>query len=226
MKVIHKMSILSNNSRDYKKREVHLMDHTVYLRMKKKLHVKSGTSLKLSTIADIFINTPLDKDIGELIIYDISDDKNRENHVVVIDQFFLRKCILTEFPKINVHFFGVSETIVQISHRQNIPSILLAVIVWFILFIGTAMTIMNFHYDVGMQETQQKIHYMLTGKVAESPLWIQIPYSLGLGVGMLLFFNHWFKKRFNNEPSPLEIEISKYQDALDDYIKKHEKHVD
>lgn len=88
------------------------------------------------------------------------------------------------------------------------------------------MTIMNFHYDVGMQETQQKIHYMLTGKVAESPLWIQIPYSLGLGVGMLLFFNHWFKKRFNNEPSPLEIEISKYQDALDDYIKKHEKHVD
>lgn len=32
------------------------------------------------------------------------------------------------------------------------------------------------------------------------------------------FFNHWFKKRFNEEPSPLEVEIFNYQQDLQQYI--------
>src|SRR5699024_2856818 len=86
---------------------------------------------------------------------------------------------------------------------------------WILLFIGTAMTIMNFHDDVNMQAVQQKVHFVLTGQETEYPLWIQIPYSLGLGLGMILFLNHWFKKRINEEPSPLEIELFTYQQDLD-----------
>ncbi|HEY4602556.1 MAG TPA: stage V sporulation protein AA [Cerasibacillus sp.] len=199
------------------------MNNTVYVRMKQKINVRKGTSLTLNKLADVSTSTPLSEEINQFVVYQLSDN---EKHVIVFDQFFILEQLQKKYPEIDVHFLGANQTIVQISNKQSPPSILLAVIVWFILFIGTAMTIMNFHYDVSMQETQQKIHYMLTGKAVQSPLWIQIPYSLGLGVGMLLFFNHWFKKRFNNEPSPLEIEISKYQDSLDDYIKKHEKHVD
>src|SRR5699024_4221207 len=85
--------------------------------------------------------------------------------------------------------------------------------------------IMNFHYDVSMQEVQQKLHFLITGEKTEFPLWIQIPYSIGLGVGMLLFFNHWFNKRFNEEPSSLEIEIYNYQQNLDQYLGHYENKV-
>ena len=34
---------------------------------------------------------------------------------------------------------------------------------------------------------------------------------------MILFFNHFFKKRFNDEPSPLEVEMFNYQQDLDRY---------
>src|SRR5690625_6783496 len=88
------------------------------------------------------------------------------------------------------------------------------------------MTIMNFHYDVSMQEVQQKLHYLFTGEQNEFPLWIQIPYSFGLGIGMLLFFNHWFKKRFNEEPSPLEVELFNYQQDLDNYVNHYENKLD
>jgi len=98
-------------------------------------------------------------------------------------------------------------------------------LVWLILFVGSAMTIINFHYDVSMQEVQQKLHFLITGERNETPLWIQIPYSIGLGVGMLLFFNHWFNKRFNEEPSPLEIEIYNYQQNLDHYLAYYENEV-
>ena len=81
---------------------------------------------------------------------------------------------------------------------------------------------MNFHVDVSMGEVHQKIFTIITGKVEEKPLLIQIPYSFGLGIGMILFFNHFFKKRFNEEPSPLEVEMFNYQQDLDNYVTMNE----
>src|SRR5690625_6427114 len=78
------------------------------------------------------------------------------------------------------------------------------------------MTIININNDFSMQEVQQKIYYLFTRKKNKYPLLIQIPYSIGLGAGMLLFFNHWFKKKFTKEPSPLEIELHNYQKNIED----------
>lgn len=69
-----------------------------------------------------------------------------------------------------------------------------------------------------MQKVHQRIFEMLTGEKEEYPLWLQIPYSLGIGVGMILFFNHLFKKRLNEEPSPLELEMFNYQQSIDQYV--------
>jgi len=47
-----------------------------------------------------------------------------------------------------------------------------------------------------------------------------------------LFFNHWFSKRINEEPSPLEVEIFNYQQNMDQYLAHYEntlndnKHLD
>jgi stage V sporulation protein AA len=82
---------------------------------------------------------------------------------------------------------------------------------------------MNFHEDVAMGDVHQKIYQLITGEKSEKPLIIQIPYSLGVGIGMVLFFNHLFKKKFNEEPSPLEVEMFKYQQDLDQFIVIQEK---
>lgn len=84
------------------------------------------------------------------------------------------------------------------------------------------MAIMNFHDDVSMKNVHEKIYTIITGKVNPKPLLFQIPYSLGLGLGMILFFNHFFQKRFNEEPSPLEVEMFNYQMDLDNYVIIHE----
>lgn len=117
---------------------------------------------------------------------------------------------------------GPEETIIEVEQRKRKPSLIFLFIVWIILFVGTAMTIMNFHYDVSMPEVHEKLHYLLTGEHESKPYYIQIPYSLGLGVGMILFLNHWFKKRINEEPSPLEIELHKYEQEIDNYIRHFE----
>lgn len=90
---------------------------------------------------------------------------------------------------------------------------------------------MNFHDDVSMQSVQEKLYKIITGEAKQKPLLFQIPYSLGLGLGMILFFNHVFRKRINEEPSPLEVEMFNYQQDLDSYVIVHEnkesmKHLD
>ncbi|MNG19554.1 hypothetical protein D3C84_1037220 [compost metagenome] len=35
---------------------------------------------------------------------------------------------------------------------------------------------------------------------------------------MVLFFNHIFRKRFNEEPNPLEVELYMYQENVNAYV--------
>ncbi len=70
---------------------------------------------------------------------------------------------------------------------------------------------MNFHTDVSMKEVHIRIIELKQENERSIPLWFQIPYSLGIGLGMLVFFNHLFRKRFNEEPNPLEVELYMYK---------------
>lgn len=195
------------------------MTKIVYLRMKKNIELTYLQAIKLKHIALIATSDPEKKNLENTPIYRISE---KDNNIIVIDSFLVIEHLNRLFPELEFQLIGPSQTIIRIKKNKKNPSVIIVAFVWFLLFIGAAMTIMNFHYDVSMQEVQQRLHYLFTGEQSEFPLWIQIPYSFGLGIGMLLFFNHWFKKRFNEEPSPLEVELFNYQKDLDDYLNHYE----
>lgn len=195
------------------------MPETVYLRMKKHIERPVLHEVQLKDIAYISTLTAKKQELENTVIYRITP-KDKSN--VVIDSFLIIDHFHAQYRDLEFQLIGPAQTIIQVARNQKKAPIPVVAGVWLLLFIGMAMTIMNFHYDVSMQEVQQKLHFLLTGEENEFPLWIQVPYSIGLGMGMLLFFNHWFKKRFNEEPSPLEIEIYKYQQDLDDYVTHYE----
>lgn len=196
------------------------MTDMVYLRMKKKIEIETQREIKLQDIA--FVSSTSKELVQELLKLKIYRVTKEDKEIVIIDSFLIIKHLNELYPNLEIQLTGPEQTIVKVDKSNKNPNVLVFIFVWLLLFIGTAMTIVNFHYDVSMQEVQQKLHFLLTGEKNEFPLWIQIPYSLGLGIGMILFFNHWFNKRFNEEPSPLEVEIYKYQQSLDDYVNYHE----
>ncbi|MEC5422343.1 stage V sporulation protein AA [Virgibacillus sp. C22-A2] len=195
------------------------MTDIVYLRMKKNVDLSFLQDVQLKHIAYISTASVHKKNLENTPIYRIT---KKDLNVVIIDSFLIIDHLTTLYEGLEFQLLGPAQTIIRISKNKKPPSIIIVACVWLLLFIGAAMTIMNFHYDVSMQEVQQKLHFILTGDQKEFPLWIQIPYSFGLGIGMLLFFNHWFNKRFNEEPSPLEVEIYNYQQDLDNYINHYE----
>lgn len=191
----------------------------VYLRMKKSINVENLQYVKLKHVAYISASNDVKQQLEETSIYRIT---KKDKNIIIIDSYLIIDHLSQAWSNLEFELLGPQQTIIRVEKQKKKTSILIVGFVWILLFIGTAMTIMNFHYDVSMQAVQQKLHYLLTGEREEFPFWIQIPYSLGLGLGMLLYFNHWFKKRFNEEPSPLEIEIYNYQQDLDQYVIYHE----
>ena len=195
------------------------MKTEVLIRMRKKIKCKEKETITLQDIALIEADEQDKVQLQQVPIHTIS---KKDGEFLVIEAFMLLAILRRVAPMYQFECKGPEETIIEVEERKRKPSLIFLFIVWIILFVGTAMTIMNFHYDVSMPEVHEKLHYLLTGEHESKPYYIQIPYSLGLGVGMILFLNHWFKKRINEEPSPLEIELHKYEQEIDNYIRHFE----
>ncbi len=194
-------------------------EQQIYIRLRHKLEAKPHQPVFLGDIAQYIVHPDYESKLTQTPVYTITD---QDEQLVVLDVMQIIRFIKTHAPELSVESFGPSQAIVEVVRPAKSPTFLLVLFVWVVLFIGSGLAIMNFHEDVSMQAVHQKIYHMLTGKEDPHPLLLQIPYSIGIGAGMIIFFNHVFKKRLNEEPSPLEVEIFNYQQNLDHYIAMNE----
>ena len=200
----------------------------IYIRMRNRVQVKQNQTVKIKDIARIIGKGETVKQLEETSLLTV---KKEDQNIIIIDLIQMIETIQAINPFLEIQTLGPSQTIIEVIYDKKRVSFISFAAVWILLFLGAVMTIMNFHVDVSMREVHQKLFTIITGKVDEKPLLIQIPYSIGLGLGMILFFNHFFKKRFNEEPSPLEVEMFNYQQDLDQYVimnenKESVRHID
>ena len=194
------------------------MKETIFLKMRHRVQVRPHATVRVGDVAQVVANKRID-DILQVPIYTV---QKKERNIVIIDVMHVMKALMAVVSHDDIQPLGPSQTIVEVVYEKKRWGYLYVPIVWLLLFVGSGLTIMNFHEDVSMQQVQQRLYRVITGEQVEKPLWFQIPYSLGIGLGMILFFNHFFKKRINEEPSPLEVEMFQYQQSLDQYVIMHE----
>ncbi|HET7578445.1 MAG TPA: stage V sporulation protein AA [Bacillales bacterium] len=192
----------------------------VYLRMRHRVLVQPNQLIRLGQLVRVVAGSDLKQALEELPLHQV---KKSDRNYIVFDAMEMIRAIKASFSGLDIQVIGPAQTIVEVKYPKKTLAPVYFCGVWVLLFIGAALAIMNFHEDVSMQAVQQKIYKIVTGHENPKPLIMQIPYSFGLGVGMILFFNHLFRKRLNEEPSPLEVEMFNYQQDLDRYVVFHEK---
>ena len=84
-----------------------------------------------------------------------------------------------------------------------------------IVFFGTMFSIMTFQTDVDVNGLFQKIYQQFTGRYSDGFTVLEITYSVGIGIGVILFFNHFGKWKLNQDPTPMEVEMRSYEDQVD-----------
>lgn len=193
-----------------------LVQETIYIRLRNRIKVSLGSCICAGDLSQIKTNNiELKNQLEKVSIHQV---KKSDQNFIIIDIMQVIDTIQRLFPSIEIQTIGPCQTIVEVIYKKKTMKLALFIVVWLLLFVGSGLAIMNFHEDVSMRAVHQNIYYMITGREEIMPLLLQIPYSFGLGIGMILFFNHLFRKRLNEEPSPLEIEMFKYQQDLDQYV--------
>jgi len=198
---------------------VNVLEKTIYIRMRNRVQVRPNEKIILKNVAQIIAPDEQLSSLKNLMIYQITE---KDRNIVIIDVMKVIDRVTGLFKELDIQTIGPAQTIIEVNTKKKGVSFPFFLLIWFLLFFGSAMAIMNFHDDVSMRSVQEKIYTIITGKQDPKPWLFQIPYSLGLGMGMILFFNHVFKKRINEEPSPLEVEMFNYQMDLDNYVIIHE----
>lgn len=92
-----------------------------------------------------------------------------------------------------------------------------------VTFAGSIFAIMTYNEDVSAMEVFLKLSEILgTGKNGVRML--AAGYAFGIAAGIILFFNHFGKKRLTKDPTPMEVEMEKYESDVDDtLIKKNSR---
>ncbi|OAX47669.1 stage V sporulation protein AA [Paenibacillus sp. AD87] len=189
---------------------------TVYVRLRSRIRIQRGRSVKLGDVAHL-LTSPEEQE-GRLRELELLRPGPEDGNLILIDILQIIPEIRRTLPDVTVELIGSGHTLVEVVVGSGKPSKSLFILVWLLLFFGSALTIMNFHADVNMQEVQIRIVEMITGRRDEHPYLFQVAYSLGIGFGMAVFFNHLFKKKWNEEPTPLEVEMFLYQQNVDKYV--------
>ena len=100
--------------------------------------------------------------------------------------------------------------------RRYAKSALIGIVVFF----GSGFSIMAFHNDIGIVDLFAQIYTQVIGYAPESIGGLEIGYSIGLAAGILIFFNHFSLKKRENDPTPLQVEVSKYEQDVEDTIER------
>lgn len=96
--------------------------------------------------------------------------------------------------------------------------------VMLVTFVGSAFAIMAYNEDAQIGGVFKLLTRVMGGGAAELR-WMAAAYGIGIAAGVMIFFNHFGKKKFSDEPTPMEVEMAKYEaDLVDTRLNAGKKH--
>ena len=123
-----------------------------------------------------------------------------------------------EYPNADIDNIGEADFIITYE-KQKQPGKVVSwgktILVALIAFFGAAFAIMTFNNDVDVPKLFSQLYEQFTGKPSDGFTILEFSYSLGVGSGILVFFNHFIGKKFTADPTPLEVEMRLYEDEVD-----------
>ena len=138
-------------------------------------------------------------------------------HSVVFSVLKVVERIHRDYPQVEVINCGESDFVVEYQKSTVKSPILEKLKLWgiaVIVFFGSAFTIMTFHIDISIQKVFEKFYEQVMGVEKPQITELEISYSIGLAVGIVVFFNHFRKRKLTNDPTPIEVEMKKYNEDL------------
>lgn len=123
-----------------------------------------------------------------------------------------------KYPEVQVESIGEQDFIIEYlsgpTPAKWIGYVKLALLC-IVVFFGSAFTIMAFNNDISITGVFERFYLQVMGQAKPDICELEIAYSIGIAVGILVFFNHVGKRKFSDDPTPIQVEVSKFKKDMD-----------
>lgn len=144
-------------------------------------------------------------------------DNGKKEQRFVISILKIIACIHEQYPNLDIQNLGETDIIITYENQKTpgkLFHILKTAFVVVLTFCGAAFSIMAFNNDISVTKLFSQIYEAMTGAKSSGFTILEISYSVGIAVGILMFFNHFGKKRFTVDPTPLEVQMRLYENDI------------
>ncbi len=193
------------------------MSETVYVSFSKNTEVNTRR-VKLGDVASVWCaDNSISAKVKAITIVNVPEVKSRRYVFTVMKMVELIK---KECANAEINNIGVPEFVVSYKEEPKSP----APVQWFkvafvslIVFFGGAFAIMAYGNDIDINSVFGAVCEFVTGG-EKWLLWVQVAYCVGLTGGIIVFYNHLGRRRYEKDPTPLEVEMRLYEDEVNTAI--------
>lgn len=193
---------------------------TVFLQFDQCVLVKKR-EVVLSDVASVYAtDEAVRKKVESLELYQFPKNQKEKKTFSVMKVI---EVIGAAYPEITINPMGESDFIVEYKPEKQgkfakplewckVVFVALAV------FFGSAFTIVTFNKDASVEEIFPMIYRLTEGAERSGPGELEIAYSIGLPLGIILFFNHFLRKKIDSDPTPLQVQMRQYEKDVNSTI--------
>lgn len=193
-------------------------EKTIYIKPELNTMV-THTKITIADISPVYsYDSKLAKEIGALEICKVPKEKKQKITVSIMK---LVRLIADYRADITVINLGEKDFIIEYSpaeKQKKLLEIAKTIAVSLIVFAGSAFTIMTFNEDASVRDVFQMLYDMVPGKPEPGSGFLEVSYSIGLPLGIILFFNHFSTAKMNSDPTPLQVQMRLYEQNTDTTI--------
>ncbi|BCN30030.1 stage V sporulation protein AA [Anaeromicropila herbilytica] len=190
----------------------------VYLKADKHNEVTDKTVL-LSDIAKVYgRNTKIIDELKNVKLFDIQSDKECKYMFSVLRVIEL---IIAIYPELEIISLGETDFIVEYKKPRKSKVVFEYMKTAFValsIFFGSAFSIMTFNEDVSVSKVFDLVYKLVMGSEKQGGSILEISYSIGLPIGIIIFFNHFSKFKLHNDPTPIQIQMRLYENDVNDTL--------
>ena len=149
--------------------------------------------------------------------------KKEEKEPCVISVLKLIALIEETCPGVSVQSVGEPDVVIErvfVDTYKGPKQWWKIVLVCLVSFFGTSFTIMAFHNDIGINEVFTEVYRIFMNTEPEGLNVMEVAYSIGLALGIIVFFNHIGPRKLTKDPTPLEVAMRTYEDDVNNALIK------
>lgn len=148
-------------------------------------------------------------------------DVYEKKHVrILVALTELIELIENDMPDVDINPIGENQVLVdyEINNQKPVIQWIMIAFMCVFSFIGSMYVIMAYNNDVGTIEIFEKIYDLLDIADYSEMNIIEIAYGVGLALGIIVFYNHFGKLRISDTPTPIQVEMDKYEKDEEDSL--------